>query len=150
MWDGLSRRSLGHQQHAQVVVGVLIGWVKTENGTEFLFRQFGLLFSGEEVAQVVVRLGGLWVELQGLVECRERIGVFPQAAFNDPQQVQALHAGRALLQFLQEGGLGFFKMALLKESFRLLEVRRGLGCMLLARARLSSKEKRQQREQSAG
>ena len=95
--NGLGRRAIGHQKHTQVVIGVTIRRLKTQNSPEFLFREVEFLLFRKKVSQIVVCLGRVRSKMQGFLECIDGIRVILLVAFDNSQQVVTVNAGRVLL-----------------------------------------------------
>ncbi len=132
MRNGFGHRALGHQQDAEVVVGVLICWLVAKNGAEFFFGEVKSLLRDVNVAQVNVSFSRVWSELQSLLKCCDCGGIILLIAFYDAEQVVSFNARRITLELPLKLSFGLSHTTLLHKRFDLLEdSRRGLsGCFM--------------------
>ena len=119
--NSLCRRALGHQQQAQVVVPIAIRRIELQYSAQFSLGEIRFLLNHVQVGEIVVSLGGVGIELQGMLKHIECIPIFLLIGADNSQKVETLHTLGVQLELFLNLFLGLFDEPLLKKRLGFLE-----------------------------
>ena len=114
-------RSPGHQQQAEIVVGLAVGGIKPQHLSKLLFRQIEFFLGDVNVPQIVMSSSGIRVKLQRVLKRFQGVVIVFLAAVCDSQQVVTLHAGRIQLELLLDLHFGFGDRSLAQQGLSFKE-----------------------------
>ena len=118
-------KRLGHQDQAEIVVGLAVAGINTQDLSKLFFRQIEFFLSDVNVSQIVMSSSGIGIELQRVLKRFQSVVVVLFAAVCDSQQVVTLHAGGIQLELLLDLHFSFGDRSLAQQGLSLEERRCG-------------------------